>query len=239
VLKILVVDDHLLVREGLKRVLNQVDPAVQVLEAPTAAAALQTATDCADLDLILLDLSLPDQNGFETLPELRRIRNDVPVVVLSGSSSRSDVRRAIQNGASGFIPKSCSAGITLGALRLVLSGGVYIPPDILLTHDSVGNAPGQPRLSDSFRSAIPQVTPEELGLSERQVQVLALLIQGKTNKAIARELQLAEQTVKTHISAVLRALSVNNRTQAVIAVAQLGLNLEKQKPDTDGAPGQY
>jgi DNA-binding NarL/FixJ family response regulator len=126
-------------------------------------------------------------------------------------------------GAGGYIPKACSAGVTLGALRVVLAGGVYLPPDLL---------EGQGGLFDTVQRTAPPAAaplrPAELGLSERQAQVLALLLRGLTNKAIARELKLAEQTVKAHMSAALRALNVSNRTQAAIAVAQLGLDLNTQ-----------
>jgi DNA-binding NarL/FixJ family response regulator len=226
-LTVVVIDDHLLVREGLKQVLKQIDDAVEMYEAPNAAEGLRLTAACQELDLVLLDLSLPDRSGFEALPEIKRLRNDVPVVVLSASTSSADVQRALQGGAAGFIPKSSTAGVTLGALRLVLSGGIYVPPEILLTPENPADGQTPPKLAHGLGAAKPQVSAQELGLSERQMQVLLLLVQGKTNKAIARELDLAEQTVKAHISAVLRALSVSNRTQAVIAVAQLGLNSDK------------
>jgi len=228
--KILVIDDHLLVREGLKSVLKQIDRHVEVFEAGTATDAFQVATANQDLDLILLDLGLPDLSGHYALGEFRRNHSDVPVVVLSASTDLTDVMRCIQDGAAGFIPKSCTAGVTLSALRLVLSGGIYLPPDILLAHEGrphkgrqrYGALPSPPGAADEPGAAI---DAGELGLSNRQAQVLALLVQGKSNKVIGRDLDLAEQTVKAHISAVMRALNVSSRTQAVIAVGQRGLNL--------------
>jgi DNA-binding NarL/FixJ family response regulator len=224
---ILVVDDHLLVREGLKSVLKQIDRHVEVFEAGTAAEAFEIAKITPDLDLILLDLGLPDLSGKRALSEFRRNHSDVPVVVLSASMDLADVMRCIQDGAAGFIPKSSTAGVTLGALRLVLGGGVYLPPDILLAHEALQNQREQPSAMDidAAESPRPGVDVGGLGLSNRQAQVLALLVQGKSNKAIGRDLDLAEQTVKAHISAAMRALNVTSRTQAVIAVGQLGLDL--------------
>lgn len=223
--KILVVDDHLLVREGLKSVLKQVDRHVDVFEAGTAAEAFRIAGMNQDLDLILLDLGLPDFTGHFALGEFRRSHSDVPVVVLSASTDVADVMRCIKDGAAGFIPKSSTAGVTLGALRLVLAGGTYLPPDILLAHEGLQDLGEQPSLAHPADGQGSAVAAGALGLSNRQAQVLALLIQGKSNKAIGRDLDLAEQTVKAHISAAMRVLNVTSRTQAVIAVGQLGLNL--------------
>lgn len=222
---ILVVDDHLLVREGLKSVLKQVHDNVEVFEAGTAAEAFQFAQTHPDLDLILLDLGLPDLSGHYALGELRRNHSGIPVVVLSASTDPAEVMRCIQDGAAGFIPKSSTAGVTLGALRLVLAGGAYLPPEILLAEAGLRNR-GKQLSPPGFVGAQRRVdAAAELGLSYRQAQVLALLVQGKSNKVIGRELDLAEQTVKAHITAVMRVLNVASRTQAVVAVGQLGLNL--------------
>jgi len=225
IVKILVVDDHLLVREGLKSVLKQVDRHVEVFEAGTAAEAFRIAAMNRDLDLVLLDLGLPDFSGHLALGEFRRNHSDVPVVVLSASTDLADVMRCIQDGAAGFIPKSSTAGVTLGALRLVLAGGTYLPPDILLAHEGLQDQAEPPSSAGAADGPGSAVEAGQLGLSNRQAQVLALLVQGKSNKAIGRDLNLAEQTVKAHISAAMRALNVTSRTQAVIAVGRLGLNL--------------
>jgi DNA-binding NarL/FixJ family response regulator len=205
--------------------LKQIDHHVEVFEAATAAEAFRIAETNPDLDLILLDLGLPDLSGHYALGEFRRNHSDVPVVVLTASTDLADVMHCIQDGAAGFIPKACTAGVTLGALRLVLSGGIYLPPDILLAHEGRQNCREQLSPSGASDKPGPAVDAVELGLSNRQAQVLALLVQGKSNKSIGRDLALAEQTVKAHISAVMRALNVTSRTQAVIAVGQLGLNL--------------
>jgi DNA-binding NarL/FixJ family response regulator len=225
-MKILVVDDHVLIRAGLNYVLRQVHDGAQVFEAGTAPEALAIADAHPDLDLVLLDLALPGMSGLSALKTFRERHSAVPVVVISAFTEPSAVMNAIQSGAAGFIPKSCSAGLMLGAVRLVLSGGVYLPPDVLLSQSVSPPEMESAGFPGALRAAKPQVDPSELGLSERQTQVLALLVQGKSNKSIARDLKLAEQTVKGHVSAALRALNVTSRTQAVIAAAQLGLYLE-------------
>jgi len=126
----------------------------------------------------------------------------------------------IDAGAMGYIPKTSTTPILLNALRLVLSGGVYLPPEVLRRHGAIAPAAPQPAAGPAQLR-----DPREIGLTERQAQVLALLVQGKPNKLICRELNLAEGTVKIHVTAVLKALGVTNRTQAVIAVGKLGLKL--------------
>jgi DNA-binding NarL/FixJ family response regulator len=221
-MKALVVDDHALVREGLKQVLRRIEPGIAITEAGSAGEAIRVLEAQPDQDLVLVDLALPDQSGFGILKKLRQEQSSAVVVVLSASTGREDIQRAFDHGASGYIPKAASAGVTLGALRLVLAGGMYIPPEIV---EAEGRT-AEWRTVD--RVDAPMLRPSELGLSDRQTQVLALLVRGMTNKAIARQLKLAEQTVKAHISAALRTLNVSNRTQAVIAVSQLGIDLQDE-----------
>lgn len=217
-MKALIVDDHALVREGLKQVLRHIDPETDIAEARSAAEAGTVMDDGRELDLVLVDLTLPDRSGFEILSRLRHERRPAMAVVLSASTDSRDIQQAFDGGAVGYIPKGSSAGVTLGALRLILAGGVYVPPEVVETQGSLVEMRSQ-------TPSAPATSPAELGLSERQTQVLGLLVKGMTNKAIARQLNLAEQTVKAHMSAALRALNVTNRTQAVIAVSQLGLDL--------------
>ena len=224
-LKVLVVDDHLLVREGLKEVLKQVDANVRIFESPNAAGAFQAAEANPDLDLILLDLTLPDASGFTALQGLRRDHGDIPVVVLSASTEASDAVRCIRGGAAGFIPKSSTAGVLLGAVRLVLSGGVYLPPEVVLAQRGYGEDAKPLSALDAAGTTRTRIDAVAFGLTDRQAQVLALLIKGKSNKEIGRALDLAEQTVKTHISGVLRALNVTTRAEAIVSVAQLGIKL--------------
>ena len=215
-MKVLVVDDHPLICEALRQVLKALDADIDVLEAGAGRDALAAAAKSERLDLILLDLALPDADGFEVLRELRERHPSFPVVVLSASEQPETVMRALDAGAMGFIPKTSSNELLLGALRLVLSGGVYLPAEVLR------QAPA-PALAG--KSAAAGTAYRDIGLTERQAQVLGLLVQGKPNKIICRELDLAEGTVKIHVTAILKALGVSNRTQAVIAVGKLGLRL--------------
>jgi len=220
--KVLVVDDHALVREGVRQVLVALAADIAVLEAGSSAQALQAAAGEPDLDLVLLDLKLPDRDGMEALRDLREQHPAVPVVVMSGFDEPALVLKAIDNGAMGFIPKSSSNPVLLSALRLVLAGGVYLPPA------AIGAQPGaaQPQAMYNAPGQGAGRAPAELGLTERQSQVLALLVQGMPNKLICRELDISEKTVKQHVGAILRALRVDNRTQAVVEVSRLGIRLE-------------
>ena len=216
-MKVLVVDDHPLIRQALLVVLTQLDSDLQVLEAGNCPDALELAESNADLDLVLLDIHLPGVSGLDALQSFRERVPAVPVVVISASEDPDDVTRALDSGAMGFIPKSQSSQVMINALRLVLAGGVYLPPE-MVRH--------APRNGASRSTAPATVTSyRDIGLTERQAQVLALLIQGKPNKLICRDLDLAEGTVKIHITAILKALKVSNRTQAVIEVSRLGLKL--------------
>jgi DNA-binding NarL/FixJ family response regulator len=219
-LKILVVDDHPLICEALRQVLQALDRQLELLEAPTSAEALELTRRNPDISLILLDLALPGVDGFETLRQLREGFPSIPVVVLSASEQPETVIRAIDGGAMGFIPKTSSSQLLIGALRLVLSGGVYLPQEVLRREQAIAPAAPLPAGTPAqLRS------PREIGLTDRQSQVLALVVQGKPNKLICRDLDLAEGTVKIHVSAILKALGVTNRTQAVIAVSKLGMKL--------------
>jgi len=216
-LKVLVVDDHPLILEGTRVALKPLGADFQLLEARTAKEARAAADENDRLDLILLDLALPDADGLEVLRELRERHPSFPVVVLSATEDADTVMRALDAGAMGFIPKTYSNEVLVGAVRLVLSGGVYLPAEIL-RHSPAPALVSKPKTAS-------EVSYRNLGITERQAQVLGLLIQGKPNKIICRELNLAEGTVKIHITAILKALGVSNRTQAVIAVGKLGLKL--------------
>jgi DNA-binding NarL/FixJ family response regulator len=222
--KILVIDDHPLILEALHHVLRQLDREVEVFDARTAAEGRALVSAHPGADLLLLDLSLPDADGLAALGALRSDFPAVPVVVLSASDRREDVLRAIDLGAMGFIPKTSPNQVMLQALRLVLSGGVYVPPAVLGPDEDVEPEAPTPNVVASDGSA--QFTARELGLTGRQAQVLALILQGKPNKVICRELGLAEGTVKIHVAAILRALNVSTRTQAVIEASRLGLHLD-------------
>lgn len=212
-MKLLVVDDHALIREGLRTTLRRLADDVDILEAANRAAALESAARNPDLDLVLLDLNLPGEAGFSALEALRNQYPDLPIIVLSGNDDRETVRGAIERGVLGFVPKSSSNEVMLSAIRLVLSGGVYLPPQILDLRPPASAEKGDPGA--------------QLNLTQRELDVLALMLQGKSNKVISRELGLAEGTVKIHVTAVLKALRVTSRTQAVVAATQMGLSVDK------------
>lgn len=215
-MKILIVDDHPLILEALRHVLRALDPEIEVLEARDTSEALGFAQAQTDIDLVLLDLGLPGKAGLEALHELRSEQPDLPVVVLSATEDPDTVLGAVDVGAMGFISKATRNDVLVNALRIVLSGAVYLPPQ-LLQHRGTG--------ADREAMRPSSLTYRDVGLTDRQAEVLSLLIQGKSNKLICRELGLAEGTVKIHVTAILKALNVVNRTQAVVAVSRLGLRL--------------
>ncbi|HVL58329.1 MAG TPA: response regulator transcription factor [Burkholderiaceae bacterium] len=213
-LKVLIVDDHPLMRGALRIAAESLSEAVEIAMAGTLAEALAQLRGPVAHDLIILDLTLPDARGIEALQRLRDLHPEIAVTVISGDTERSTILRCLDAGACGFIPKSASHERTITALRQVLTGGVYLPPEAAARQDfATMQPPSVPFGAD----------PRQLGLTERQMDVLRLLLQGLPNKLICRRLELAEGTVKVHVSAVLRALGVRTRTQAVVAAARLGL----------------
>jgi DNA-binding NarL/FixJ family response regulator len=207
-LKFLVVDDYAVTRDGVRLALAALADRVVVLDAENVEQALEAIECHPDIDLMLLDLGLPGTGGLSLLRQLRSNHSTVPVVVLSGADDREHVLRALNLGASGFIPKSSSVELMLQAIRLVLSGGTYIPQQALGSSPSArGDAPADPRRMQD--------------LTPRQRQTLALMAQGKSNKIIAIDLNISEATVKSHVTEILRVLKVTNRTQAVIVAGEL------------------
>ena len=220
-MKILIVDDHVLIRQALRSVLTHLREDATVLEAGDSREATNLVAEHADIGLILLDLGLPDRDGFSLLAELRERHPATSVVVLSAQQDRASVVKALDLGALGFIPKSAQRDVMLTAMQLVFAGGIYIPPEILARAEPAALETQRPGRA---KAPLPD-SPRDLGLTERQIEVLALMTQGKSNKAICRVLQLAEPTVKNHITAIFRALKVTNRTEAVIAVIESGWSL--------------
>ena len=219
VMKILVIDDHVLIRQAMQGVLKKLRRDSVVLEAANYEQARQLVADNKDIALVLLDLTLPDRDGFAVLAELREDYPAISVVVLSAVQDPANVRKALDLGACGYIPKSAEGDVMVNALRLVMSGGVYIPPE-LLGQKNTSVASTRPHDDDQN----PSPAAGRL-LTGRQLEVLALLMQGKSNKAICRKLNLTEPTVKGHVSAIMKALNASNRTEAVFAASQLGLKL--------------
>ncbi|MDR6887742.1 MULTISPECIES: response regulator transcription factor [Variovorax] len=221
-MKILIADDHRLVIEAVKAKLSELEPGIEFVLAMSVDELLAGATD--ELDLALIDLNMPGADGQAHIDEIRRRHPAVPVIVLSGYEDPAIMRSALERGVLGFIPKAYSPEVMLSAVRLVLAGGVYVPP-MMLTALPPGIVAGvAPTQNGDARSAAgSSATLEHLRsvLTERQVEVLQLLSQGKPNKLIGRSLGISEGTVKIHLAAIFRALNVRNRTEAVVAAQAL------------------
>jgi DNA-binding NarL/FixJ family response regulator len=204
---ILIVDDHPLFREGLKTLLIALEPAVRISDAGSVAEAI--ALSAADApDLILLDMNLPGPSRLDALRHVKAANEAASVVVVSGDEDPVLIRRAVDEGAAGYIPKTTDASLTIQALRLVLANGIYLPR-AALTAGSQARSPTEPSKAGA---------PE---FSGRQLEVLKRMLRGKANKVIARELDIAEGTVKAHLWSIYQALGVNSRGQAMYRVHEL------------------
>lgn len=215
-MRVLVADDHTLVRRGLHLLLSKLYPEIEVLEAGDVEQALRVAAGQKQLDLVLCDLAMPGMEQLKGLQALRQRLPGVPVVILSGVSNPDDIVKAIEQGARGYILKSASDETFRHAVSLVLSGGIYLPSEALLDSQQrwigKGRAPGA-----DFAPSNPLSS-----LTERQRDVLSLLMGGQSNKEIARNLGLLESTVKAHVKIILDKLDASNRTQAAMIAAELG-----------------
>lgn len=207
---VLLVDDHELFRSGLKFLLADLVENISFFEAPSCAVAIELAANTR-FDIVLLDLNLPGVSGLDALALLRERIEEAVIVVVSAEENREVIHQIIEAGAAGYIPKASSHAIMMAALRLVLAGGVYLPP-----HTLTPKLPSQESNPESRSAGIEHLTG-------RQIETLRVAMQGKANKVIARELNISEATVKAHLSSVFRALGVKNRTEAVFAAAKIGL----------------
>jgi DNA-binding NarL/FixJ family response regulator len=198
ILKILIVDDHALLREGLGQVLLSMYPALELLQAGSGAIAIDLLLPHRDIDLVLLDYHLPDINGLEVLRQMGRIQPSLVVLMISGSTTLQLISQSLNAGAAGFVTKSGNTDDLRQAIAQVLAGEIYIPQEVR---------------SQAKTAAIATTAP----LSKKQEQVLRLLMDGQTNREIAKALFVSEETIKTHVSAILRYFDAENRTQAVRA----------------------
>ena len=198
-MKILSVEDHELFRDGLRYALASLPDAPELVEAHTGAEALMRLERDSEIGLALIDLGLPDQDGLDLLRTARARYPTVAVAVVSGSERRADARAALAAGAVGYVPKAAGRAVILSALRLMLAGGVYVPPFLVAAEE-------EPTL-----------------LSPRQREVAALMVKGLTNQEIGEVLGIGGGTVKSHVAAILRLLEVANRTEAVLALVERGL----------------
>jgi DNA-binding NarL/FixJ family response regulator len=207
--KVLVADDHAIFRRGIRVVLDDLDPAVEVLEAGNFTEALNIAKDAADLALVLVDLRMPEMDSFDGLRALRRVLPRVPVMVLSASEEADDVFTSLECGASGYLPKSAPGSVMLEALRLILVGGIYVPRQL-----AASGKPLYQKTAPADRN--PTLTP-------RQHAILGLVAAGHSNKEIAHRIGTTEGTVKVHVTAIMRALGVRNRIQLLLAAERRGI----------------
>jgi DNA-binding NarL/FixJ family response regulator len=209
-MKILVVDDHPLILDALAQLLPQLDPVIEVLGACDPDEAVRILDDEPDVALILLDLALPGARGLDFLSDLKLDYPGIPIVVLSATHDSATVMAALAAGAHGFIPKSADTTELQNAVQQVLAGGVYLTADAMPMPEGDGV----------------HIQSGALGLTARQTDVLKLLVQGKPNKLICRDLKLSEGTVKVHVSAILKALRVHSRTEAIAALARRGISVD-------------
>lgn len=208
-MKILIVDDHGLVREGLIAILGRSELAATYLEAWDVPSVRQGLSQHPDVDLVLLDIHLPDCNGMDLLRNIQSRHPALPVIMLSAEYDGNTVRQAIDCGASGFLPKSTLNQVLVSAIQFVIGGGIYIPPEAL-------------RMSAVAPEA--KQAAEQPPFTSRQMDVFRLLVKGMSNKDICRQLDIAEPTVKIHVRGILRALNVATRSEAIARASQLGWN---------------
>jgi two-component system nitrate/nitrite response regulator NarL len=197
-MRFLIVDDHPIMREGVAAVLKQAAEGAEVLHAESGAGALAAIAQGPDIDVVFLDLMLPAPGGLAVLEELGERHPGLPIIMLSSSEERADVRRSLALGALGYVPKSASSATLLAALQLVLAGEIYVPP--FMAHETGEQGP---------------LAALAAGLTDRQIEVLRLIAADQTNKQIAYQLAVSEKTVKAHVTAIFRALRVANRAEAV------------------------
>lgn len=213
-MRILVVDDHPVMREGVRAGLRSLEAALVFVEAADAVEAVQAARAGAPVDLVLFALALPGGSSIESLRVFRGSLDPCPpMVVFSATDDAETVEAVLDAGAMGYIPKTSTPAVMERALHLVLANGIYVPPTVLRREGGARSAaartPQQRRLPD-------------LGLTPRQQQVCALMLKGHSVKQIARELEISAATVKVHLQPVLRSIGAKNRTEAIVALQRLG-----------------
>ena len=230
--KILTADDHPLLREALARLIAEIGSPVEMLEADSLRGAEDLLVAHRDLALIILDVVLPDATGIEAVDRVLRARPDVPLLVVSAKDDPATARAVLDSGARGFISKRSPTRVLAEAIRLVLVGETYLPPEVLGTAPPVEPDEGAPSGDPDAPNSTARTA---LGLTPRQFHVLTLLTQGPRNKLICRTLRLAERTVKAHTATIYRSLKVVNRTQAIYAASRLGIARPTATTMTEGA----
>ena len=219
----LIIDDHQLFADGLRSILEQLDDHVTVFAVTRAADALALISEQGHFDAVLLDLNLPDAHGLQVLNALNRAFPLLPVIIVSADDNPADMRRALHCGARGYIHKGSTGKIVTHAIRLVLDGGVYIPPQMLrVTPDSQADAADRALGTETTSDFARRISPSPCALTPRQMEVLGCIIDGLSNKQIGQRLDISEATAKAHVTAVLKSLNAPNRTTAAQTARKLG-----------------
>ncbi len=211
-MKILIADDHALFRDGLSLNIERLEPQAVIFQAGSFSQVMKILNDEKKFDLIIIDLDMPDMNWENALQDIMDKRGNARVAIISATEDVRIIRKAMEKGISGYIPKRADTKVLPGALKLIMDGGTYLPPSILENNGVNGI-----NIASISRSRNGKT------LTNRQSQVLELVAQGMSNKQIAYEIGVSEATVKLHINALLRAIGATNRTQAVITAQKMGL----------------
>lgn len=224
-IRLIIADDHALVRGGFASLINMLNKNAEILESNSFDKTLSILSQESSIDMVLLDLNMPGMNGMSGIREICSKWPDVPVVVVTVNDDSKSVHDALRAGAMGYIPKSSTPNVTMSAIRLVLSGGIYLPPialhmDIAL-HMELPKDSGTQTVIDRAKIQNTVLTSNEYKLTKRQIEILDLMTEGKQNKVIAENLGLTTGTIKMHISRIFKALNVKNRTEAVTKFSKL------------------
>ena len=227
-MKIVLADDHPMIRTGMNMLLTRINPSSEIFEAGNYGETLQACKKHQDIDLVLIDWVMPDMDGDTGTRLIRHALPHTPIIIISASQDTTDVWAALDEGANGFVSKACTEDVLQHAIQLVIAGGTYLPADIVgINRESVNasmNTSASKQAPDNFSvtSSKPQQADVQ-SLTQRQREVLALLVEGHSNKKIARLLSISNATVNTHVSAIFKLLNVNSRTEAAYAANQLKL----------------
>ena len=207
-MKILIADDHALFRDGLSLYLEKLEPEIVIAQAGSYAQMFKLLDSDSNTDFVFFDYEMPDLPWAQALDNLKKISPKTSFVVISGAEDNRTIKSILTAGAKGYIPKRSDSKVLNSALRLILDGGTYVPPNLI----------------ENISQTAPNEKDKSIkNLTQRQSQVLDLIAQGKSNKQIAFDMGVSESTVKLHINALLRSLHVSNRTQAVITAQKLGI----------------
>lgn len=213
-LRIVVADDHALVRGGLALLIEMATPNVEIIEANSFGQVVEILSQQKMIDLMLLDLMMPGMENEKDISTICRSWPSIPIIIVSVNEDIDTIRKALAAGAMGYIPKTSSPDVTISAIQLVLAGGIYVPPHILQQSANLS-------VSSTPKSEIQAEAAQITALSRRQLEVLDLIVSGKSNQTIADELGLTTPTIKMHVSGIFKKLDVKNRTEAVAKYSSL------------------